>query len=173
MKRWMRLTSPAWLTGILGLMALALTGCQTTREPNYVVTEIISEPPGAKIEINGNYLGKAPVKTKIRTHGDGVVLHRTVIRAIPTEAGHFVQEKVFEAPQYPFDTRRDQAPHRVYFDMTLEPALGGLGPRSSPRLKKMESSSEEGQDDPQSSPEQSNDSSEQPSSDSGEAPSKP
>ncbi len=143
MKKRMQYFKAIGLTGLASLFAVALVGlfagCQTTQQPNYVVTEIISEPPGAKIEVNGNYIGNAPVKTKIRTHRDGVVLHRTVIRAIPTESGHFVQKKVFHAPRFPFDNR-DQAPHRVFFDMTLKPSMGGYGVGMGPAYKKTEGS---------------------------------
>lgn len=105
-------------------IALALVvGCATPREKEYqVVTEILSEPPGARIEVNGNYVGDAPVSTRIRHHpSDNVVMGKVIIRALPRSEGEFVQEKVFQGPQYPFDPHRDVVPTRILFLMTLPP----------------------------------------------------
>ena len=109
---------------ILPIFALAvLIGCATSPEKEHqVVTEIISDPPGARIEVNGNYIGDAPITTRIRHHpADKVVMGRVVIKALPREAGQYVQTKVFQGPQYPFDPHRDVVPERIFFDMKLQP----------------------------------------------------
>ncbi|MFO1461930.1 MAG: PEGA domain-containing protein [Verrucomicrobiota bacterium] len=106
---------------------ILLFGCATPPEKEHqVVTEIISEPPGARIEVNGNYIGEAPVTTRIRHHpSDRVVMGKVVIRALPRSEGQYVQEKVFQGPEYPFDPHHDVVPERVFFDMKLKPASSG------------------------------------------------
>ena len=47
-------------------------------------TQIISEPSGARIEINDNYVGDAPITVELAQRGD-YFDGDTVIRAIPTE----------------------------------------------------------------------------------------
>ena len=62
----------------------------TTRQ-----VEIISEPPGARIEINDNYIGDAPIMTTFQCEADGRFIENTRIRALPTQPGHYVQSKLF------------------------------------------------------------------------------
>ena len=107
----------------LGLAA-ALSGCATRSELEHqVVTEILSDPPGARIEVNGDYIGDTPVTTKLRHHpSDKVVMGKVVIRALPRNGDEHIQEKTFQGPQYPFDPHRDVVPKRVFFDMKLKPS---------------------------------------------------
>jgi len=109
---------------VAAIVCLLIAGCATPREKEYqVVTEILSDPPGARIEVNGNYLGEAPVTTRIRHHpSDNVVMGKVVIRALPRGEGQYIQEKVFQGPMYPFDPHRDVVPERILFDMTLKPS---------------------------------------------------
>lgn len=119
--------TPATLAALCALLLASCAGTPTEQEQT-VLTEILSEPPGARIEVNGNYLGEAPVTTRIRHHpADKVVMGKVIIRALPREAGQHVQTKVFQGPQYPFDPHRDVVPERVFFDMTLKPAEEGSG----------------------------------------------
>jgi hypothetical protein len=86
---------------VFSLIAVAgFLGCATSPELEHqVVTEIITEPPGARIEVNGNYLGEAPVTTRIRHHAaDKVVMGTVVIKALPVEEGQFEQTKIFQGP---------------------------------------------------------------------------
>jgi PEGA domain len=57
--------------------------------------EIISEPAGARIEINDNYIGDAPITVEI-PQDQGYFKATTTIRALPTEAGDYVQTKYFD-----------------------------------------------------------------------------
>lgn len=115
----MKLSNLACLALVAGLF-----GCATKPELEHqVTTEIISEPPGARIEVNGDYIGDAPVTTKLRHHpSDKVVMGKVVIRALPRSHGEFIQEKTFQGPLYPFDPHRDVVPNRVFFDMKLKPS---------------------------------------------------
>jgi hypothetical protein len=86
--------------------------------------EIISEPAGARIEVNDNYVGDAPITVEIPQSG-GYFTRNTVIRALPTEGGDYVQTKHFSGSipdvWYPetVGTARDQIPSRILFDMHL------------------------------------------------------
>ncbi len=104
------------------LASLALVGCATMSPNTYVMdyngytyyqykVEIISNPPGAKIEINNDYVGDAPITRTV--NGNWGMLADTIIRAIPTQPGQFVQTKYLPGTQ-PF-------PSRIYFDMSLGP----------------------------------------------------
>ena len=86
-------------------MIFILVGCETMAA-NYSVSqrssditrfavEIISAPPGAKIEINNDYIGKTPVTVEI----EGWEATRTFTRshtiaAHPLKAGGYSQVKV-------------------------------------------------------------------------------
>jgi hypothetical protein len=77
--------------------------------------EIISEPAGARIEVNDDYVGDAPITLQIPQDAQdpGYFTKNTVIRALPTEGGDYVQTKVFTG---------DRIPSRIFFDMHLGPA---------------------------------------------------
>lgn len=74
---------------------------------NYDV-EYISEPPGARIEINNNYIGNAPIV--YRWHGYYVYGSSWTVKAYPSQPGQFLQVKVLNI---------NQLPRRVYFNMNL------------------------------------------------------
>ncbi len=95
-------------------------------QPTKAKVEIVSEPAGARIEVNDNYVGDAPITVEIPQNG-GYFTQKTVIRALPTEAGDYVQAKHFSGniPDvwYPETMgSRDQIPSRILFNMHLGPA---------------------------------------------------
>jgi PEGA domain-containing protein len=93
--------------------SLGLSGRSTKQ------VQILSEPPGARIEINGGYVGDAPVTVTIPTLR-GWFTQITTIRALPTRPGQYVQSKVFQGG---FTTiPNDAVPSRVFFEMRLGPA---------------------------------------------------
>jgi PEGA domain len=85
-------------------------------------TQIISEPPGARIEINDNYVGDAPITVELAQRGD-YFDEDTVIRAIPTEGGDYPQTKRFltSDPWYHPGSAGDKIPSRIFFNMHLVP----------------------------------------------------
>ncbi len=90
------------------VVMFACGGCTYT-------TEVISEPPGARIEVDGDYRGDAPLtitwgSRTIRPAGLSV-LH--TVKAFPTYEGHYVQTKIIDE-DHPF-------PKRMFFDMRLQP----------------------------------------------------
>jgi PEGA domain len=115
---------------VLPLSALVLTiGCSTssnnkpvaqiipqTAPPREVL--IISDPPGARIEVNQDYLGDAPITIKV-PQINGRFANSTTIRALPGQAGGYVQTKVFFAQMGPVGA--DEIPSRILFVMSLAP----------------------------------------------------
>ena len=91
------------------LLIVGLTGCETPP----LRTRIISEPPGARIEVNGNYVGPAPVEVTLPQSGDRHRLKgRAIILALPTAPGQRLQETVL--------THKQVVPEQVLFDMSFD-----------------------------------------------------
>jgi hypothetical protein len=103
----------------------ALVAPATTRQ-----IEILSEPPSARIEVNDNYIGDAPITTTFQCSFDRRFLETTRIRALPTHPGDYVQSKFFSGgyPTYSAfggysaaSNLNDSIPARIFFDMRLGP----------------------------------------------------
>jgi hypothetical protein len=80
--------------------------------------EVVSNPAGARIELNGKLLGGAPGKFYvIRKPNRYGFLPRMTITAIPPEGvkGQYPQTKVFDG--------YTSTPEKIYFDMSLPPPL--------------------------------------------------
>lgn len=86
-------------------------------------TQIISEPPGARIEVNDNYVGDAPVTVELPQRGE-YFDEDTVVRAIPDEGADYTQTKRFltSDPWYHPGFAGDKIPSRIFFNMHLGPA---------------------------------------------------
>jgi PEGA domain len=86
-------------SGRLTHRAVAQHAAPTVAAPVALATtrqvEILSEPPGARIEVNHNYIGEAPITTTFQCSLDGRFLETTIIRALPTRPGGYVQSKLF------------------------------------------------------------------------------
>jgi hypothetical protein len=91
-------------------------------------TQIISEPPGARIEVNGNYVGDAPVTVELPQRGD-YIDEDTVVRAVPNGGGDYTQTKRFltSDPWYHPGFAGDKIPSRIFFNMHLAPATPTIG----------------------------------------------
>ena len=70
--------------------------------------EIISDPPGAKIEWNNEYKGETPLKLTL----DGSYNNVHLI-AYPAGPGQYTQEKYL--------SNANQIPRKIYFNMYLRP----------------------------------------------------
>ena len=80
--------------------------------------EVVTEPAGARIELNGKPLGVAPGKFHIiRKPNRYGFLPRMTITAIPAQGvkGQYVQTKVFDG--------YTPTPGKIYFDMSSPPPL--------------------------------------------------
>ena len=81
--------------------------------------EIISEPPGARIEVNNEFMGEAPLTINVRSTARGMFKENTIIRALPVRAGHYVQTKMFIDGSYVPDPAFSKIPSKIFFDMRL------------------------------------------------------
>jgi PEGA domain-containing protein len=99
------------------LFALLL-GCASPYQPPqavYKTVQILSDPPGARIEINGNYVGDAPLTVKVKADTEyNRFYSNTLIRAYPKENG-YVQTKYFA----PGTSEGLDLPDRIFFDTNL------------------------------------------------------
>lgn len=81
---------------------------------------VISQPPGARIELNNGYMGETPLSIKVPCSPDGRFLETVIVRALPTMEGHYSQTKVFSGGYTMI--RNDQVPPTIFFDMRLGPS---------------------------------------------------
>ena len=107
------------LATVISTGSLTCSGCAShpqAARPRQSV-QIVSQPPGAQIEVNGQYVGDAPTTVEIETSTDGRFWRDTVIKAYPKETG-YTQVRVFNGKsrwaisdvvpsQLSFDTRAD------------------------------------------------------------------
>ncbi|MFL5812589.1 MAG: PEGA domain-containing protein [Bdellovibrionia bacterium] len=111
---WSSLCACTWL----------LVSCATaTREQKIPIT-VVSDPPGARVEANGQFIGNTPLKTEIHRYRNPETgaWYGFAINAFPTRPGQCSQQKVF-----PENT--PMATH-MYFDMSLCP-VAPARPRSA------------------------------------------
>ena len=111
----MRLTLPTLA------MAFVLIGCSAplTRQGRIKQVLVLSEPVGARIEVNGDYVGDAPLTVTIPCSLNGRFTETTKIRALPIKSGQYTQSKLFFGGF--LTLRNDLVPSRLFFDMRLAP----------------------------------------------------
>ena len=81
--------------------------------------QIVSEPNGAKIEVDGRYVGDAPTTVEIEISPHGRFWRDTIIKAYPKDTG-YIQIKAFNG-----ESRwsiSDPIPARISFDTRIDPA---------------------------------------------------
>jgi hypothetical protein len=112
---------------IMASVFLGVAGCAShriTTRPRRPI-EITSKPPGAKIEVNGRYVGDAPVTVDIETSSSGRFWRDTIIKAYPADKG-YTQIRVFNgAARW---TISDTVPPEIDFDTRTEP---GAAPKQA------------------------------------------
>jgi hypothetical protein len=122
------------------LVAASLTGCASDgapageRGPDGTVPYMIhveSNEPGARVEVNDNYVGTTPLDVKVYGDKDGT-FHNFgaadwVIRVNPVQTGQHVQTKTFRTGGW--FSQEDQIPSRLYFDLNQESASSPPKPR--------------------------------------------
>jgi hypothetical protein len=126
----------------MGLIAaLGLVGCATNtpqnaeRGPDGTIAykvEVESSTPGARIEVNDDYIGKTPLTLTIYGDEDGT-FHNFgtkdyIIRAFPVTTNQFIQTKVFRTGGW--FSEEDRIPKKLYFDLEQP---GGLSIDLKPR----------------------------------------
>jgi len=108
---------------------LALAGCATSnssgekpeRGPHGTIAYLVqveSSEPGARIEANGDYIGKAPCTLKIFGDKDGTFhnfgSYHYIVTAYPVRPGQQQQTKDFRTGGW--FTPEDMVPKRIFFD---------------------------------------------------------
>lgn len=78
-----------------------------------------ASPPGARIEVNGQDVGEAPVHIKIFGDPDGTFhdfgSFYYVVKALPVTTNQFVQTRLFRTGH--MLSPEDHIPAKIYFDM--------------------------------------------------------
>jgi len=116
----------------LAATAVFLAGCATPIPPgaergphNTMAYEVSVEAsaPGARIEVNGELVGDAPVRIKIFGDPDGTFhdfgSEFFEVRALPVGTNQFSQLRLFRTGR--FLTPQDRIPKQIYFDMNQPP----------------------------------------------------
>jgi hypothetical protein len=110
--------------------ALVLVGCQSIppgaeRGPhNTMAYDVLVEasPPGARIEVNGQDVGDAPVHIKIFGDPDGTFhdfgSFYYVVKALPVSTNQFSQTRLFRTGH--MLAGEDHIPSKIYFDMNRQ-----------------------------------------------------
>jgi len=105
--------------------SLIIFGCDktssriiTATQPCKGMTEVISDPSGARIEVNGDYIGDAPLFVKL-PRPSALKRHRDTSEGTVTVIAYPVGERQYRQVKY-LDVRR-RVPSRIFFDMNLEP----------------------------------------------------
>ncbi|MEA3205222.1 MAG: hypothetical protein QOG92_860 [Verrucomicrobiota bacterium] len=102
---------------------LLFSGCASHHpraERPRVKMQIVSQPTGAKIEINGQYVGDAPLFVDIETSNDGRFWRDTVVKAYPKDTG-YTQIKAFNGKMR--WSISDTVPPRLFFDTRTDPGV--------------------------------------------------
>jgi hypothetical protein len=111
----------------LGALALALglAGCATSQTSTKTIS-IESDPSGARIEVNGENLGRTPTSYSVRSNKKGDFAGgwgdspSVIFVAFPPEGvtGLYKQTKSFSPGA--FMETGDRVPERIFFDMRQE-----------------------------------------------------
>src|SRR2546423_331204 len=108
------------LSAVLAFACLLNSGCASRSkipQPKQTV-QIVSHPTGAKIEVNGRYVGNAPTTVEIESSPHGRFWKDTIIKAYPKDTG-YIQIKAFNG-----ESRwsiSDPIPARISFDTRTDP----------------------------------------------------
>ena len=81
--------------------------------------QIVSQPNGARIEVNGRYVGDAPTTVEIEVSPHGRFWKDTIIKAYPKDTG-YIQIKAFNGESS--WSISDPVPARISFDTRTDPA---------------------------------------------------
>ncbi|MBV9299080.1 MAG: PEGA domain-containing protein [Verrucomicrobia bacterium] len=113
---------------LMASICLICSGCAShthVMRPR-VKVQIVSQPAGAKIELNGQYVGDAPLTVDIETSNDGRFWRDTVIKAYPADTG-YTQIKAFNGKSR--WAISDIVPPRIFFDTRIAPGGEFQSPR--------------------------------------------
>jgi hypothetical protein len=121
------------------VMLAVAAGCATDLErrergPDGTIAyyvEIEASDPGARVEVNGDYVGKTPMTVKVFGDKDGT-FHNFgstdfVFEVFPVKPGQYPQRRVFRTGGW--FSQEDKIPKRLYFDLNQKTEGFSIGPR--------------------------------------------
>ena len=111
---------PPSLAALVFLISLGCASHTHAVRPRLQV-QIVSQPTGARIEVNGQYVGDAPISVDIEASSDGRFWRDTIIKAYPKDTG-YTQIKAFNGKSR--WAISDMVPPRISFDTRTEPGAG-------------------------------------------------
>src|SRR5215831_10780602 len=118
----MKTVSAIIITALFGLGACAQPGSQSYGRAGIAhgekTIQILSDPPGARIEVDNDYIGTTPCSIQVRTNFEGNFFQSYHIRALPVGFG-YTQEKYFYGS--PDGYWKQTIPARIFFEMGLGP----------------------------------------------------
>jgi hypothetical protein len=111
---------PAIPASLMASVLLFSSGCasHTHVERPRLEVQIVSQPKGAKIEVNGQYVGDAPLTVNIEASNDGRFWRDTIIKAYPADTG-YTQIRAFNGKSR--WAISDLVPPKIFFDTRTEP----------------------------------------------------
>lgn len=84
--------------------------------PITYTTKVISDPPGARIELDNDYIGDAPLEIQWEGYpATGCFTRNHELRALPIYEGQYTQYKFFDGTSL----GRPKIPKTIFFDMKL------------------------------------------------------
>ena len=101
------------------------------KQPAMKTIQIESQPPGARIEVNDDYVGDAPCNVQVRADGEGRFWEETKIRALPKGYGYTQSKLFFGLSDYPY-VHSDRVPQKVFFDTNLGPVPSDINVNVNP-----------------------------------------
>ena len=123
MHRVFRFFSNPFPSPIIASIFLVFNACasHTPAERTRKDVRIVSVPPGARIQVNGRYVGDAPVTVPIEMSQSGRFWRDTIIQADP-QANGYTQIRAFNgASRWSIS---DAVPSEIDFDTRAEPGAG-------------------------------------------------
>ena len=113
----------------LEVYCLICLGCasHSKNPPAKQSVQIVSQPTGARIEMNGRYVGDAPTTVEIESSPHGRFWKDTVFKAYPKDTG-YIQIKAFNGESS--WAISDPIPARISFDTKTDPVAGLNQPQS-------------------------------------------
>ncbi len=121
----------SWVFGCSLVSVALLAGCASpppgveVGPHGTIAYDVLVEasPPGARIEVNQEYVGNTPLHLKVFGDKDGTFhdfgSYYFVIQAFPLATNQFVQTRAYRTGRN--FTPEDRIPQRVYFDMNQPP----------------------------------------------------
>jgi hypothetical protein len=93
-------------------------------KPTTYTTKVVSDPPGARIELDNNYIGNAPLEIQwVGWPKDRHLRDNHTVKALPIHEGQYVQVKSFRGTAGTVrNSESSLVPDTILFDMNLAPA---------------------------------------------------